>query len=151
MKMSLYHSPTRWRNEILNLFNDFGGVPDSGRGEGQDWFPSEREPLVQEEKDHFRLSVDVPGFCPEDIKVKREGDTLSLSAAAAGEKKKTSSSRLWGGRSFDMSFSLPSSVKTEGIQAHCEHGVLTVLLPKKREAEAVQIPVQAKPAKRPSS
>lgn len=138
--MSLYRSPTKWKNEILNLFKDFEGALDSERSADHSWPPQKGEPFVQEEKDHFRLSMDVPGFSPEDIKVKREGDTLSLSAED-GKKEETKSSWHTGRRSFNMSFSLPSSVKTENIQAHCEHGVLTLLLPKKKEAKAVQIPV----------
>ena len=44
---------------------------------------------------------------------------------------------------FARSFSLPAKVEVDGVQATLKHGVLTVTLPKAKEAQPRQISVQA--------
>ena len=90
---------------------------------------------VQEEKDAYRLTADLPGFAKENIHLDLKGDVLTLSAERHSEwedsEKKENylrCERSFGqySRSFDV-----SGVDTEGIEAAYENGVLSVKLPKK--------------------
>jgi len=114
-------------NRLNRLFNDvWGDVTTSDNGDST-WFPAVN---VTEENGDTRVSVEIPGVKPEDVKVQVENTVLTI------EGKKP-------GYSFKRSFTLPSSVNTEAISAKHEHGVLTVNLPKAEQAKARQIPVTA--------
>lgn len=86
---------------------------------------------VNETKDHFLVSFDMPGVKSEDIKINVEGNRLAISGERQGYGK------------FERSFTLPTSVMTEKIEAHYENGVLSVALPKAEAAKAREIPIQS--------
>ena len=46
--------------------------------------------------------------------------------------------------SFQRSFSLPTSVDQEKVEANCERGILTITLPKKEETKLKSINIQVK-------
>lgn len=112
-------------NRLNRLFNDvWGDVTTSDNGDSA-WFPAVS---VTEEDGETRVSAEIPGVKPEDVKVNVENTLLSIE----GQKP---------GYSFKRSFTLPSSVNAEAISAKYEHGVLTVNLPKAEKAKPRQIAV----------
>jgi hypothetical protein len=101
---------------------------------------------VREDKEHLTITVDLPGVKPEDVKISVEGQVLTV----RGEKRQVSEQtderwhryeRSYG--SFERSFTLPSTVDADRIQATAEHGVLTISLPKIEKAKPREIPVKA--------
>ena len=90
---------------------------------------------VQEEKDAYRLTADLPGFAKENIHLDLKGDVLTLSAERHSEWEDSDKKgnylrceRSFGqySRSFDV-----SNVETDQIRADYNNGVLKLTLPKK--------------------
>ena len=101
---------------------------------------------VTENKEGVRITVELPGVKPEDVKLSVENSVLTI----RGEKRtqldeKTDRmhryERQYG--SFERTFSLPSSVDVERIEARFDAGVLTVELPKAEKAKPKQIEIKA--------
>ncbi|HKV70119.1 MAG TPA: Hsp20/alpha crystallin family protein [Gemmatimonadales bacterium] len=112
-------------NRLNRLFNDVWGDFNTSDNGSTGWFPAVS---VAEENGDTRISAEIPGVKPEDVKVSVESSTLTIEGQKAGY-------------SFKRSFTLPATVDAEGITANYEHGVLTVTLPKAEKAKARQIPV----------
>ena len=101
------------------------------------------------ENDHaYEITAELPGLDEKDIEVKQSNGVLTIK----GEKKEETeekkqdfyvSERLYG--SFERSFRVPESVNIDKIEATFKKGVLTLVLPKKPEAQsaAKQITVKA--------
>lgn len=113
--------------------------------------PVSRTPAadIAERAHAFEVHVDLPGVSPEEISVKLEGDTLTVSA----ERKQAAelpdgawlrTERAFG--SFARTFVLPQSVVGTNPEAAFANGVLTVTLPKKEESKpkSVQVKVTAR-------
>lgn len=102
---------------------------------------------VNETKDHFLVSFDVPGMKKEDIKIEVQGNQLVISGERQREVREEGSEaslrheRYYG--KFERTFALPSSINTEKIEAHYENGVLNVALPKAEAAKGRTIQVQS--------
>ncbi len=107
------------------------------------------QPLVDiyEDSETVVIKAELPGMEQKDIEVKIENNTLVL----RGERKHDQEiqkenyhriERFYG--TFQRSFSLPQTVDQEKVQATCDKGVLTVILPKKEETKPKQITVEVK-------
>ena len=86
---------------------------------------------IEEDTNDLRLTADLPGVKPENLKISMENNVLSIEATREGR------------GSYQRSFTVPSTVDAERIQATLEHGVLTVTLPKAEAAKPRHIPVKA--------
>jgi len=92
---------------------------------------------IADEGDHYLLEADLPGFDKKDIHLDINGDTLTIHAERHSEKKVKEknkyicSERSYGKyvRDFDV-----SAINTDAIKAKYDNGVLTLTLPKKKEA-----------------
>lgn len=89
---------------------------------------------ILEKTDEVQAVVDVPGVDPAEIDVTLIGNMLTLRGSRtpvppAG----TPVRRERPSGSFEVSIPLPAPVESEGIQAHCKLGVLTVTLLKRRD------------------
>jgi HSP20 family protein len=99
------------------------------------------------ETDHdLTIKAELPGMDPKDIEARVEGGALYLQGERKfeSETKKENYHRVersYG--SFMRTFSLPTSVDAEKVAAEYKDGVLTLTLPKKEEAQAKTIKVQA--------
>ena len=99
---------------------------------------------VQEDKDNFRVRVELPGLKREDITVSIEDGTLVIS----GERKTETADegtevhrqeRYYG--KFSRALTLPSAVAADQVKAAYKDGILTVTLPKAEEAKPKNITV----------
>jgi HSP20 family protein len=92
---------------------------------------------MEQTDDGWRVVARLPGVAPEEVAVELAGDELSIRARSEEEVNAdlgmpgTGSRR----RSFDYRLSLPSGVDTERIDAVMDHGLLTVNLPRRGQAE----------------
>ena len=102
---------------------------------------------VFENKDAVKIVAELPGVKPGDVKISLENSTLSLK----GEKQQVAEEstdrvhrdeRTYG--HFERTFSLPSTVDADRIEAQFENGVLTISIPKVERAKPRQIEVKAK-------
>lgn len=148
---------TRW-----NSFNDTVGFPSFFRemdsllrGADASQYPEQSALFspaadVIEKENAFEVQVDLPGAKPEEIQVKLEGDTLTVSVERKQEKTQgDKETYLRTERSFGVfarSFVLPRSVVGTTPEASYQHGVLTLTLPKREETKpkTVQVKVLGK-------
>ncbi len=99
---------------------------------------------IAETENELVLTADVPGVKMEDIEIKIEEGTLSLTGKREFKKEEKNGSyhrieRSYG--SFERAFSLPDSVEAEKVSASFDNGVLKVTLPKKEIAKPRTIKV----------
>lgn len=101
---------------------------------------------VVEDQAQLRISLELPGVRPEDVKVSVENNVLTI----RGEKRQESESqgerwhryeRSYG--AFERTFTLPSTVDSERVQATAQNGVLTLALPKSERAKPREIAVKS--------
>jgi HSP20 family protein len=100
---------------------------------------------VYEDEHKVSLKIEVPGIEEKDIDVRVENNTLTVQGERKIEKEEKEENyrrveRQYG--SFTRTFTLPSTVDTENVQATYDKGVLKITLPKKAEAKPKQIKVQ---------
>lgn len=100
---------------------------------------------VFEDKNAVKIVAEVPGVRPEDVKLSIENNLLTI----RGEKKQQAEEnservhryeRSYG--TFERTFSLPTTVDPERIDASYTHGILTVTIPKAERARPREIPVK---------
>ena len=97
---------------------------------------------IQELEGQYILTADLPGLSKSDIEIKVDNDVLTLSGNR--ETDENESGYIFRERrtgSFERSFQLGRGIESVGIEANYKNGVLTVLIPKKAELQARQIPV----------
>lgn len=115
-------------------------APLLGRTE-REWMPAFE---VRENKDAYVFTADVPGMKPEDIEVSLTGNRLSISGKRESQKEHKDDTyytyeRSYG--SFSRAFTLPEGIDTEHLKSELKDGVLTLVVPKKPEAQAKKIPI----------
>ena len=103
---------------------------------------------VTESEDKFLLSFDVPGINTEDLDIKLEGNTLTISGerksnVETNEKNVYRLERKFG--KFQRSFSLPEGTDQESIEASYANGVLEIFIakPKKIQPRKIEIKSEA--------
>jgi HSP20 family protein len=99
---------------------------------------------VYEDEHQVTLKIEVPGIDEKDIDVRIENNTLTVRGERKFEKEEKEENyrrveRQYG--SFTRTFTLPSTVDQESVQADYDKGVLKVKLAKKQEAKPKQIKV----------
>src|SRR5438034_10220600 len=99
---------------------------------------------LYEDDHHVTITIEVPGIDQKDIDVRIENNTLTVHGERNFEKEEKEENyrrieRQYG--SFTRSFTLPSTVDPNNVQANYEKGVLKIKLAKKAEAKPKQIKV----------
>jgi HSP20 family protein len=102
---------------------------------------------IYETDEKLVIKVELPGLKKEDIDIEVRDNTLTLKGERKFEKEIKRENyhrveRAYG--SFQRSFTLPSTVKQEAIEASFKEGILEISLPKAEEAKPKQIKIQAK-------
>ncbi len=95
----------------------------------------------------YLVKAEVPGLKAEEIEVNLTGDTLTLSGEKKKEEKRESDhyklfERRYG--AFERTFTFPTPVDAEHVEAEVSDGVLQVRIMKKEEGKAAKIKVKAK-------
>ena len=118
-------------NALLNLHEelDHFALGPSGRGV----FPPVN---VLDDKDGLVIRLEVPGVPAENLTVESTGRTLTISG-----KRESEASEHWEGE-FSRSLRLPPHVDAAKADATYKHGVLTLRVPNKAEAQPRQIEVK---------
>lgn len=89
---------------------------------------------VMETTDKFILDLGVPGLNKADISIRMEKNALIISAdVAENETPKYHLNEFRFGK-FERTFILPEIVDKTGINAQMENGILSIYIPKKKEA-----------------
>ena len=115
---------------------------DNGNIATANWAPAVD---IKEDDKAFTLIADIPGVNPDDIEVTMENGVLTVKGERKSEKKTEEENykrveRQYG--IFYRRFSLPDTADADSIEAHSEHGVLHVTIPKKEVAQSRRISVK---------
>jgi len=104
---------------------------------------------ITEENDKFRVTADLPGISPEEVKVSIKDNTLSIEGERKTEERKeeqgyTRIERFSG--SFHRQFILPNNIDPSKIEAKSQHGVLELSIPKKEpnQPKRIEVKVESK-------
>jgi HSP20 family protein len=100
-----------------------------------------------EDKQQYVIEAALPGFKPEEVQITAVGDTLTIVAAKKEEAKVEKGSYMRREHSvgeMSRTFTLPTFVDAEKVEAVFEHGVLKLYIPKEEEGKPRQIPVKSK-------
>ena len=149
LKLSPSWDPFREMEEMQNRLSSlFGRRWPPWRDEPEEgftlteWMP----PVDIEESDReYLIKAELPGMKKEEVKLKVEGGTLSISGERTAEKEEKDKTyhrveRSYG--AFSRSFTLPEGALAEKISAEFKDGVLMVHLPKDEKAKPRAIEVK---------
>jgi HSP20 family protein len=145
---------TRWdpfrefvtlQNRMNRVFSNSYGI--DGRGNNEESLASTTfaPPVdVYEDEHNVTLKIEVPGIDEKDIDVRIENNTLTVHGERKFEKEEKEENyrrveRQYG--SFTRTFTLPSTVNQESVQADYDRGILKITMAKKVEAKPKQIKV----------
>jgi len=153
-----WHPLESLRREVDRLFNDFG----------RDFWPSRQsifgmEPFgrymtgwsatpavdIVEKKDAYEITAEMPGMDEKNVEVKLVNGSLMIKGERHDEKEEKKKDyylqeRQFG--TFERRFTLPDGVDTGKVEASFKKGVLTVILPKKAEAQSPEKKIEIKAA-----
>lgn len=139
----------RWQpfarlNNIHSVFNDLFDddfARQQAHTDSRKWYPAVD---VLEGKDSYVIRAELPGMKREDINLEVKDGTLTLSGERKSEKPADGveyrhtervSAKFW------RSFTLPETVKHDGIEATYKDGILEVRVPKAEEVKPRQIEI----------
>jgi len=127
------------QDRVNSLFQDLSG--DSQTVTAASFAPAVD---VYENGEKVVLKLDVPGIKEEDLDIRVENQTLTVSGERKFENEEKEENfhrieRRYG--SFYRSFTLPTTVDTENVAASYEAGVLKLELKKKASAQPKQIKI----------
>lgn len=145
LRRQLHQSPhTPWRaladieNEMEGWFGRSNLAEDY---EGADFTPSCD---FKDKKDEYIVKLDIPGVKKEDVKIEVEDNRLTIQGERREEKEEQDAkyylSESYQG-SFMRSFTLPSKVDENKVDARYQDGVLTIKIPKIESSKAKKIDI----------
>ena len=108
--------------------------------------PSEMKVDVTENDKSYMVKAEIPGAKKEDVSVKIDGNTVSISAEVKEEKETKSGERVltreryYG--SLSRAFSLTHEINEKEAQASFDNGVLSLSLPKRAEAKGTTLAIK---------
>jgi HSP20 family protein len=143
------NSITRWEpfRNLSSLQEQVNRLFEStfpSRGDGSTltaWAPAVD---VYETEDELVIKADLPDVSEKDLDVRIENNMLTIHGERKFEQKVKEENYLRMERaygSFSRSFSLPSSVNTDAVQAEYKDGVLNITLPKRAESKPKQVKI----------
>jgi HSP20 family protein len=135
-----FRGATTLQEQINRVFGDVVG----GTGEESNLTPWAPAVDIFETEHELVVKADLPDVNPEDLDIRVENNILTIRGERKFENKVNQENYLRVERaygSFSRSFSLANSVKSEGIKADYQNGVLTLSIPKREEAKPKQIKV----------
>lgn len=139
------------RNNPWQLLNDLNSIldtsartrmADDSKVESSDWVPAVD---IKEDVDKFILTVDIPGVNPKDVEISMENNVLTFKGSREDAVKENKQGyhrieRIKG--SFYRRFTLPDTSDAEQVSAKSKHGVLEIMIGKKKAVQARKIDVE---------
>lgn len=133
-----------FRREMDRLFDDFFQAPATfgafGAGTATNW-PSID---VKQSDNEVTVTAEAPGMTDKDVDLFVENGILTIRGEKKGEQNERGYSERWYGH-FERQVPLPSNVDEQHCRAEFHDGLLTIHLPKSREADESRkkIPINA--------
>lgn len=131
--------------QLQNRVNRVFGLTSPYLDEPVAWRPAVN---LKEEDNEYLLTAELPGMDLKDIDVDVDKDTLTLKGEKKYEHEETKEGRWhlyersYG--TFERSFILPRAVEADQVRAEFTDGVLTVHMPKRKEAMGRKVEIARK-------
>lgn len=132
----------RTNNNLPSLIeNFFGRDMNELLSPNTSWMMNVPAVNVVEHQDGFRIEVAAPGLKKEDFKLNLNHNNLTISASQETQKEEAErgsekyTRREFSYSSFQRTFTLPTSIDAERIQATYTDGLLKIEVPKREEAK----------------
>jgi HSP20 family protein len=99
---------------------------------------------LYETNDSFTLQVPMPGVKPDDVEITIQQNSINLKWAVKTQIPENATVHWsgWQEGQFQQSFSLPTAINNERVEAQYNDGILTLHLPKAEHAKARTIKVK---------
>lgn len=134
------------KHSLMSLRDAFPATIDDFFTNWDDWFGKNnllsRATMpalnISEDKDAYKVTVAAPGLEKDNFDVDIDGNILTISAVSEKEKeeeKKKYRRREYSYSRFSRSFTIPSDVNAEAIDASYDKGILTLNLPKNEKTK----------------
>ena len=143
--MTRWDQPRGWssllQGQVNRLLEDNFTRDRSGHADLATWAPAVD---IYETESELVVKADLPELQEKDIDVRVENNTLTIRGERKFEKEVNEDNYLRVERaygSFMRGFSLPNTVKAEGIRAEYRNGALTVRMAKREESKAKQVKI----------
>jgi HSP20 family protein len=135
---------TELRREMDRLFDDFWAAPATQR---QLQTAGQLTPAcdVEEDKDRFLLTLEMPGVKKEDLRIEVLDNQLVVRGERRDERKGRDGAARYSERrfgKFERSFALPAGIDASRIEASYEDGMLQLRVPKAEAAKPRTIRIQ---------
>ncbi len=132
------------QREMNKMFDSFSRGVDEPTLLNGNWMPAVD---VAEEDNEYVVKIELPGVNKDDVKITLESNILTIRGEKKAEKETKEKNyhrmeRSYG--SFQRSFTLPTTVKNDKIDAEYRDGILSITLPKAEEAKPKHIEVKVK-------
>jgi HSP20 family protein len=125
--------------EMDRLFDNVFGSPGTSMGSSlQGGLTAMPRIDMQESEREICIWADLPGVKPSDVDVRVDGDMLTISGETKTESDRQQADFHVMERSrgrFQRRVQLPYAVDPDQVRAECDHGVLTVHLPKQAQQQ----------------
>jgi HSP20 family protein len=135
-----------FRREVDRLFDDFFRTPSLSRfGEFGGGLTANWPSIDVKDKDNELLvTAEVPGMTDKDVELFVDNGMLTIRGEKKAEKEERGYSERFFGK-FERQIPIPSGVDEQHCKAEFHDGLLTIHLPKTREAEEARkkIPINA--------
>lgn len=128
-------TPVLFTNDIFDDFFDDMFTPVMPRM--MNWNSNLMNTDIKDEKDHYEMDIELPGFNKEDISADLKDGYLIIRAQHddKNDDKYVRKERFSG--QVERSFYVGDAVKKEDIKAAFKNGILQILVPKKEEKPAI--------------
>ncbi len=148
----MFRSMIPWRERfpvtVPRLEREMEDLMERFWGNGGDWQLTRFTPSlnVSETDEVYTVSAELPGLKPEDVNVEFSAGALWISGNKQEESERKGETfhrveRRHG--EFRRMVQLPTAVEENKVEAKFEHGVLTITVPKSKEAQAKRIPIKS--------
>jgi HSP20 family protein len=141
-----------WPSNLFGMQREMNRMFDSffnNTEQGEDYALAAWTPAVDiaEHDDQYIVKMELPGVSKEEVKITLESNILTIRGEKKQEKETKKENyhrveRSYG--SFQRSFTLPTTVKSDRIDASFKDGILNISMPKAEEAKPKQIEVKVK-------
>lgn len=138
----MFNAMNLLQTRMDSLFGDYGitrPIPAA-------WIAAESMPKTNlyDLGDNFEVVAEMPGFAKENLNIKVQGNYLEISGTYEKDAPEGYAVHRVerGSASFNRSFTLPSDVDSEKVEATLKNGLLVLTLPKAEAAKPKQITVK---------
>jgi len=130
------------RSRMNRVFPDFN----KWYGDDYGWVTGRSFPLTNlyDLGDHLEIKAEVPGLGRDDLNIKIQGNYLEISGERKSDAPKGYQAHRVerGTAAFSRSFTLPSDINGEKVEARLLNGILTLTLPKAEAAKPKKITIR---------